>query len=562
MSTIVEKRPEGTIYKSPTRVRIPEVDVLTFLFDSPEPDTKDDDVVHADAETPSRSITKSRQRTLLRQVAHTFREGYGIGADGPEKDVVTLLALGHYTVPTIMYATVAAGGIFSALSPASTPGEVASQLNIMESKLLVCTPQLNPVAVAAAKIAGLSPDRVLVLGDGDGIVLNEAASAKAVHVSDQELDWTRIRDKQQLESSVICVLFSSGTTGMPKGVNLSHTSLVAAAVLSNHYTRTHWRRVDPARAKKHCTLAHLPVAHVAGVQGYFVSPTYIGSTVYWMQRFDFTKFLQLNKKLQITSFFSVPPIYLLIAKSDAVTDQFASLDHAISGAAPLGKETQAEAMRKLGKDESVVLAQTWGLSETAGCFTLLPRGVRDDTGSIGPLIPECEARIVDEEGHDVEPGQPGEMWVRGPVVFKSYYKNDKATKECFVDGWLVTGDILEFRDGLFHCVDRKKELIKYKATQVAPAELEALLLSNAKILDAAVIGVQGQGTELPRAYVVADQGKISGQEIVDWVASKVSDHKRLRGGVVFIEAIPKSPSGKILRKLLRDAVQREDKAKI
>lgn len=413
-------------------------------------------MIHADAETPSKSFTKSQQRAALRQLAYTFRHRYGIGAEAPGRDVVMTLCLGHYTLPTVMYGAVAAGGIFSALSPAVTPSEAAGSLKMTNAKLLVCTPQLASVAVAAAEIAGLLPDRVLVLGDGSGIALSEAVSGNPVSIPSQELDWVRIRGREKLENTVVCVLFSSGTTGVPKGVNLSHTNMVAAAVLGNHWGRTHWRNVDPARTKDHRTLAHLPAAHIAGVQGYMVNPIYNGSTVYWMPRFDFAKFLEYNKKLQITNFFSVPPIYLLIAKSDAVTDQFASLDHVLSGAAPLGKETQADAMRKLSRNGDVILGQTWGLSETAGSFTLVPRQIRDTTGSVGTLLPECEARIVDDEGRDVEPGKPGEMWVRGPVVFKSYYNNEQASNDSFVGGWFATGDILEFHNGMFYCVDRKK----------------------------------------------------------------------------------------------------------
>ena len=412
-------------------------------------------MVHADAETPTKFVTKSQQRVLLRQVAHLFRQRYGIGADRAGEDVVMLLALGHYTLPTVMYAAIAAGGIFSASSPASTPGEAAGHLKMTNTKLLICTPQLVDLAIAAAKTAGLSPDRVLVVGS-DEALLKEAATGNPVPVSNQELDWVRIRNREKLENTPICVLFSSGTTGVPKGVNLSHTNMVAAAVLANYPGRMHWRRVDPGRTKTHRTLAHLPAAHIAGVQGYLVNPIYTGTTVYWMPRFDFAKFLEYNKKLQITAFFSVPPIYLLIAKSDAVTDQFSALDNVVAGAAPLGKETQIEAVGKLGKDASVSLGQTWGLSETTGSFTMVPREVQDTTGSIGVLIPECEARIVDDDGRDVEPGMPGEMLVRGPVVFKSYYKNEKTTRDSFVDGWFATGDILEFRNGMFYCVDRKK----------------------------------------------------------------------------------------------------------
>lgn len=310
------------------------------------------------------------------------------------------------------------------------------------------------------------------------------------------------------------------------------------------------------------TIAHLPTAHIAGIQGYLINPFYMGGPVYWMPRFSWPEFLVYNKKYRITFFFTVPPIYLLIAKSPEVTDQFQSLEIAISGAAPLGKDLQHAASAKLGP--KCFISQTWGLSETTGSATVMPYGMDDDTGSVSPLIPNMIARIVDDDGNDVEPGKPGEVWVKGPIVCKGYHKNDAADAESFTDSWFHTGDIAEFRNGLFYIVDRKKELIKYKGLQVAPAELEALLLSHPDILDAAVIGVETEdGTnEVPRAYVVADQKKISGEQIAEFVKKNVSGHKQLRGGVVFLDAIPKSPSGKILRKDLRVLAKREKGAKL
>jgi 4-coumarate--CoA ligase len=166
-------------------------------------------------------------------------------------------------------------------------------------------------------------------------------------------------------------------------------------------------------------------------------------------------------------------------------------------------------------------------------------------------------RVVDEDNRDVEEGKPGEVLVKGPVVTRGYYKNPKATVEAFVDGWFKTGDIAEIRDGKIYIVDRKKELIKYKGLQVAPAELEALLLSHPLIADAAVIGVDGEGTEVPRAYVVADKTKISEEDIKKFVKERAAGYKQLRGGVVYLDVIPKSPAGKILRKELRDMAKKE-----
>ena len=182
-----------------------------------------------------------------------------------------------------------------------------------------------------------------------------------------------------------------------------------------------WREVEAERKAKgepdfeYRTLAHLPAAHIAGVQGYCINPVYSGGTTYWMPKFDFVQFLEYNKKFRITFFFTVPPVYILIAKSPLVTDQFDTLEAAISGAAPLGKELQYAASSKLGRGNTFI-TQTWGLSETTGSVTAMQWGEKDDTGSVSKLLPNMSCRLVDDDGKDVEEGKPGEIWVNGPVV--------------------------------------------------------------------------------------------------------------------------------------------------
>ncbi|UQC79461.1 AMP-binding enzyme [Colletotrichum lupini] len=554
MATVVEKRGGQTIYKSPDHIDLPKVDLLTFLFDSPNERLRDDTVLHADAADPSRSITKSRLVKALKQLGHTLRHQYGIN----KGDVVQVIFTGHYMAPTVFYGIMAAGGTVAASTPSSTPPEVARQINLTESKMVICSPDLKALAAAGGSAAGLPDDRILYIGDSHEFQLFEAKTDKRVPLSSQELDWERVTDQMRLENTVGCYIYSSGTTGIPKAVKISHANMIAQTMFIStptiEYYKTHPKM-------EYITLAHLPAAHISGLQAYIVNQTFMGGIVYWMKKFNFVEFLDYAKKYKITSFFSVPPIYLMIAKSPLVKDHLDTVEFALTGAAALGGETQAEAQRRMGKGKAI-LGQTWGLSETTGGFTILPRHLTDDTGSVSMIVANCEARLVDDEGKDVEVGQPGEMWCRGPIITKGYYKNDKANKEAFVDGWFCTGDRLSFKDGKFYFVDRKKDLIKYNGFQVAPAELEALLVTHPKIQDAAVIGVEGEGTELPRAYVVADKKKISGEEIQKWVADQVASYKKLRGGVIFIDAIPKSPSGKILRKDLRALVKREAGAKL
>ena len=302
------------------------------------------------------------------------------------------------------------------------------------------------------------------------------------------------------------------------------------------------------------TLAHLPAAHIAGVAGYFVGPVYSGGECYWMKKYEWKKFIQYNKEHRITSFFSVPAIWARIAKSADVRDHFAYLEGGAGGAAPM----DADLCNSAGKRTNIQLQGTYGMSETTGSVCTLPRGMSDNTGSVGVAHPNTTFRLIGDDGNDVPEGEPGELWVKGPTVTKGYFRNPEATKAAFVDGWYCSGDILQQRNGLWYVTDRKKELIKYKGIQVAPAEIEGLLLSHPLIDDAAVIGVPGEGTEVPRAYVVADKDKITEEDVKNLVAGRLAAYKQLRGGVRYIDEIPRNAVGKILRKDLRDLAKKEE----
>lgn len=355
---------------------------------------------------------------------------------------------------TLFAATVSADGVYSAASPASTPSELSYLIGLVEPKLLVCNADTKAVVEETVRKTNFPSDRLLFLGDAPGLDLQPVNSSQKLKLSPSKtLPWTRITDPKTLEYSVICILFSSGTTGFPKGVQISHRMMVAETFLPAQPSREYNARERPGWEYR--TLAHVPAAHIAGVQGYLANSTYRGGTTFWMPRFDFPKFLTYNKKYKITFFFSVPPIWLAIAKHPGVADQLDTVEDAASGAAPLGAQLQVDAEAKIGKSQGK-LTQVWGLTETTGAITAVDPGQRDHTGSVGSLLANHEARIVDDDGKDLEPGVPGEVWVKGPVVFKGYWKNDKANRESFVDGWFCTGDIGAFKDGKLYIVDRKK----------------------------------------------------------------------------------------------------------
>lgn len=426
--------------------------------------------MHAEAADPSNAITKAQARQYTRQIAYVLRHHFGVGSNGAGKDVILGVSPGQLLLPTVFYGVIAAGGVWSAASYTASPAELERQIRQGNSRLVITGASCQDVAVKAAQAAGVPMDRVLILKSmGHQRVLENYSTGQNYLAGLREtdvLDWERITDPEALKNSLICLLYSSGTTGVPKGVNISHLNVVAEALIPYFMDQEHTARKkaeDPNYENPYRTLAHLPTAHIAGCQGYFINPGVVGGTVYWMERFDFEKFLEYCKKLEITFFFTVPPIYLLISLSPLVTDQFKTMRRAYSGAAPMGADLQQKAQKKLG----CLINQTWGLSETTGSTTGMPADVEELTGSVSRLLPNMRLRIVDDDGKDVEEGKEGEFLVKGPVVTTGYYNNPEATKDAFTaDGWFKTGDIGLRKNGLFYIVDRKK--VRYHAHNTYP----------------------------------------------------------------------------------------------
>jgi len=286
-----------------------------------------------------------------------------------------------------------------------------------------------------------------------------------------------------------------------------------------------------------------------------------------MPKFELGDFCRLVQEYKITMGYIVPPIILQLAKSPVV-DRYdlSSLRMVNSGAAPLTKELVEEFYARL----KVPVKQGYGLSETSPTIHNQPWDRwRSTVGSVGTLLPNQTAKYVNEKDEEVPVGSVGELWIKGPNIFQGYLNNPAGTANALTsDGYFKTGDVgYQDADGNFYITDRVKELIKYSGFQVPPAELEGLLLSHPKITDVAVTGVYSKErqTELPRAHVVLKEGETEGkeaaEEIAMWLQERVASHKRLRGGVRFVKEVPKSASGKILRRVLRDQAKEEEEGK-
>lgn len=285
--------------------------------------------------------------------------------------------------------------------------------------------------------------------------------------------------------------------------------------------------------------------HAYGQAAFAVISPKRRTPVYILPKFDFVRMLECVQRYKVTSFTLVPPIAVALAKQPIVKNyDLSSIEAVGCGAAPLSA-TVSKALEDLWPQGKINVKQGWGMTETTCSAMGWDPNVHSDSFGVGGLNANCEAMIMDDDGKsEVQDGEPGELWVRGPNIMKGYWRNEKATKETFTsDGWLKTGDIC-YRDkeGVYFIVDRRKELIKVKGLQVAPAELEALLLENDKIADCGVVGVTISGEEYPRAYVALKPGmKMKEIEVAEFVKPRVSRHKWLTGGVVIVDAIPKNP---------------------
>jgi acyl-CoA synthetase (AMP-forming)/AMP-acid ligase II len=515
----------ATIIRSPyPEVAVPEVSLPEFVF----ADAARRAAKPALIDGPSgRTITYSELVERARLVAG------GLAARGfqpGEVFAIYLPNLPEYAVA--FYGVLLAGGTNTTINPLYTVEELAAQLRDAGARYLLTIPPFLDKAVEAAGRSGVR--EVFVLGEAAGATPFAALLASGYQPPELRIDPHR---------DLATLPYSSGTTGLPKGVMLSHHNLVANLCQFQSV-------VD--LGEKETGVAVLPFFHAYGQVVLMAAALWQGGTLVTMPRFDLEQFLTILQDYRVAGAAVVPPIVLALAKHPLV-DRFdlSALRFILSGAAPLSAELEEACGRRL----SCVVGQGYGLTETSPVLTAHPSdGARIRHGSAGQLMPNTEAKVVDlATGEALGRDQDGELCFRGPQVMRGYLNAPEATAQMLdADGWLHTGDIGHVDDdGFFYVVDRVKELIKYKGHQVAPAELEAVLVSHPGIADAAVVRVPDEEAgEVPKAFVVAT-AELSAQEVIDYVAERVAPHKNVRA-VEFIDQIPKSLSGKILRRLLME----------
>ncbi|HUQ87764.1 MAG TPA: AMP-binding protein [Vicinamibacterales bacterium] len=469
-----------------------------------------------------RTITYSQMLDQIRKTAA------GLAARGIKQgDVVSLWSPNVPEWPIVFFAIMKLGAIVHTSNPVSTPEELAFQLNDGNARILVTVNALAEKAKAAI-VESKKKIELITIDETPGL-----PSIASIHI-DKDVPGVSIDPANDLA----VLPYSSGTTGLPKGVMLTHRNIVAQL-----------QQIDAIETiDMPALLGVLPFFHIYGMVIIMMHGLMRGATIVTMPKFEFEPFLKVLQDWPITSAHIVPPIAVGLGKHPAVDNyKFPHLKYLFCGAAPLGPELTDAVEKRL----NVKIRQGYGMTEASPATHYTVAGT-ERSGTVGRLMPSIEMRIIDpESGKDVPTGQAGEVWVRGPNVMKGYLNNPEATALTVdQEGWLHTGDIgIADEGGYLTVIDRLKELIKVKGFQVAPAELESLLLKHPKIADVAVIPVADEHSgEVPKAIVVKREA-LTAEEVMEFLTPKVAHYKRVRH-VEFVDAIPKSPSGKILRRVL------------
>ncbi|GAA5896926.1 hypothetical protein JCM8208_006114 [Rhodotorula glutinis] len=543
------------IYESPhPPVELPECSVWDKVWANPTGASDSKDAV-IDGPT-GRKLSRGE----LRSHAQRLAEGLRTTASLSQGDVLCVVSPNSLYYHMLVLASQCAGIVFSGANASYTPSELAHQLADSSAKLVLAHPQVLETVLAATKQLGWSTSeqqRRIVLA----VRSDEAGPASKQHktldylLADKEMQPVKVPDPK---NTVAYLGYSSGTSGKAKGVRTSAYNMTSVLSI-----------LAPVKTyEDDVQLAVLPLNHIYGLTKLVHWPVLWGNPVVVMPKFEIQALCTLVQRYRGTFLMLVPPIALQLAR-DPIVDKFdmSSLRIIISGAAPLGPELEQELATRLPK---ATVLQAYGLTESSPTTHM---GIIPKRGSIGPLLPQMRGRIVDPETNkDVKQGEVGEMLLAGPNIMLGYLNRPEATAETLVKDaegttWLKTGDIARVDEkGLFYITDRLKELIKVKGFQVPPAELEAVLLECPFVADCAVIGVwnDDQQTEYPRAYVVlSSKGKSESDPsatIQAWMKNKVAHYKQLKGGIKLVDSVPKSPSGKLLRRILREEAKAEIEA--
>ncbi|XP_047152335.1 4-coumarate--CoA ligase-like 5 [Vigna umbellata] len=469
----------------------------------------------------------------LRRSTYSLASALFHGLEVRKGDVVFLLSPNSTLYSAICLAVLSVGAVLTTANPINTASEIAKQVRDSGAKLAISAPE------ELHKLVPTGVPTILTCRSSAGRMLSVEELIEGCH------DSSELPQVPVAQSDTAAIFYSSGTTGISKGVVLTHANLISIMRL------IFWS-ADVSGSRDDIFLAFIPMFHIYGFVFFGLGLLCAGITTVLMQKFDFQDMLDAIQKHKVNNVPAVPPVILALVKySRKARCDLSSVRRMGTGAAPLSKEV-AQEFRKMFP--WVELRQGYGLTESSGgaTFFVSDKDAKAHPDSCGKLIPTFSAKVIDTEtGKPLPPNKEGELWLKSPTIMKGYLGNLEATSSTIdSEGWLRTGDLSYIDDnGFVHIVERIKELIKHNGYQVAPAELESVLLSHPLIADAAVIPLEDEETgQIPMAYVVRAAGsELSEDQIIQFVAGQVAPYKKVRK-VSFIDTIPKSAAGKILRK--------------
>lgn len=443
-------------------------------------------------------------------------------------DVVLVISPNSITIPCIYLAILSIGAILTTINPLSTEREIAGQVKDSKPVIAFTLPHL------LHKLRATQMPLILIQGSLESRCVTTLDDL--LQSDPRDMPFIDIR-----QDDTATLLYSSGTTGKSKGVLSTHRNYIAS-IAGNR------ARYETEGYKMY--LCSMPLFHIFGLR-FMVCSLAAGATIVMPPKFDMEEILRSIEQYRVTLLPTVPSVLAALAKSTGAHKyDLGSLQQISLGGAPLGKDVILSSNAKFPR---IQIGQGYGLTETVGAIAYTNSDEENRrTGTVGLLSDVVEAKVVDpDSAKSLPPNHRGELWLRGPTIMKGYFGNEHATASTLdSEGWLRTGDLCYFdEEGFLFVVDRLKDLIKYKAYQVAPAELEELLLSHPEISEAAVIPYPDQEAgQIPMAFVVRSHGSnLSERDVINFVAEQVIHYKKIRR-VAFTSSIPKNASGKILRK--------------
>ncbi|KAI2601760.1 phenylacetyl-CoA ligase [Hypoxylon sp. NC1633] len=534
-------------------LRIPDSDLCNFLFGRLENVPSDKVLFISDDGTDSYTASS------LRKTASCFSEGLATHFGWRKGHVLALISANSVHIPAVILGGLLTGGIISPMNPAYGVHELVYQLRDSGASVIVTQKPFLPVVLEAAKIVNIPQNRIVVLPTDH--VSPNSITENTVRFTDFISNQGHRSPQVSIDSEddIAFLVYTSGTTGLPKGAEITHRNMVSNILMAD--------MVNFVRSND-TVIAMLPFFHILGLMALVLHPVSKCARVVVMSQFTPVSFCQAIESWKATVAYIVPPVAALLCQLELpAKHNFTSIKYMISAGAPLSEDL----IKTLYSRWRVKLLQCYGLTETSpGAFMMSPSDFPAGNGTVGQLLPNQQAKLldIDDPTKEVRPGKKsGQVCIRGPNIFKGYHNNPAATKAAFTsDGFFLTGDVGTIDEsGYLRITDRVKELIKYKGFQIAPAELEGLLMGHEGVLDVCVVGIQDDylATEVPRAYVVrkpgwqpsnsggVPSGRAAAEAIRSWIDGRVAYYKKLRGGVHFIESLPRTVSGKLLRKELK-----------